>query len=172
MFTAAFLLMVFGAPVRAADIAPLINFQGRLVIGGSPVTGTSDITFRIFDVEADGTALWTETQAGVATVEGVFSVQLGGVQPLTADLFSNAALYLEIEVGGKTLSPRERLASSSYAFNAQRLQGAELASFVTKDANGNVGIGTSSPVKKLDVAGGVRGTELCIGADCRTAWPT
>ena len=37
---------------------------------------------------------------------------------------------------------------------------------------GNVGIGTTSPTQKLDVTGYVRGSSgLCIGSDCRTAWP-
>lgn len=38
--------------------------------------------------------------------------------------------------------------------------------------SGNVGIGTMAPTQKLDVAGNVRGTQLCIGADCRSAWPS
>lgn len=36
---------------------------------------------------------------------------------------------------------------------------------------GPVGIGTMGPEEKLDVAGYVKGTGLCIGSDCRTAWP-
>ena len=37
-------------------------------------------------------------------------------------------------------------------------------------AAGGVGIGTASPTKALDVAGGVRADELCIGTDCRSTW--
>jgi len=35
---------------------------------------------------------------------------------------------------------------------------------------GNVGIGTTAPGQKLDVNGYVKGTGLCIGGDCKTAW--
>ena len=37
---------------------------------------------------------------------------------------------------------------------------------------GNVGIGTATPSVKLDVVGAVKGTQLCIGADCRSSWPS
>ena len=37
--------------------------------------------------------------------------------------------------------------------------------------NGNVGIGTINPFQKLEVAGFVKGTGLCIGTECITSWP-
>ncbi|MFH1551703.1 MAG: hypothetical protein ABIC36_02380 [bacterium] len=37
---------------------------------------------------------------------------------------------------------------------------------------GDVGIGTTNPTHKLEVAGNIKGQNLCIGNDCRSAWPT
>jgi hypothetical protein len=39
------------------------------------------------------------------------------------------------------------------------------------DSAGNVGIGTTAPSEKLEVNGNIKGTQLCIGTDCRSAWP-
>lgn len=40
-------------------------------------------------------------------------------------------------------------------------------------SGGNVGIGTADPgTYKLNVAGIIKGDELCIGTDCRNAWPS
>ncbi|KYG61433.1 hypothetical protein AZI86_17110 [Bdellovibrio bacteriovorus] len=39
-------------------------------------------------------------------------------------------------------------------------------------STGSVGIGTNSPSEKLEVVGKIKGTELCIDTDCRSAWPT
>jgi hypothetical protein len=48
-----------------------------------------------------------------------------------------------------------------------------LSSSIIYDNFEAVGIGTSTPRQKLDVLGFVRGAlGLCIGDDCRTAWPT
>lgn len=44
---------------------------------------------------------------------------------------------------------------------------------VKADTSGNVGIGTAASASyKLNVAGKSRGTELCIGSDCRSVWPS
>jgi hypothetical protein len=39
-------------------------------------------------------------------------------------------------------------------------------------AQGGVGIGTPLPTQALDVVGNVKANGLCIGTDCRNAWPT
>ena len=39
-------------------------------------------------------------------------------------------------------------------------------------ASGGVGIGTNAPAEALDVNGNVKANGLCIGTDCRTAWPS
>ncbi len=36
---------------------------------------------------------------------------------------------------------------------------------------GNVGVGTVNPAYKLDVSGSANATQLCIGGDCKSAWP-
>jgi len=54
---------------------------------------------------------------------------------------------------------------------SRQLNGARDYVFTATKA-GNVGIGTTGPTQKLDVAGYVKGqTGLCIGNDCRTSWP-
>lgn len=40
------------------------------------------------------------------------------------------------------------------------------------DGSGNVGIGVTNPTEMLDVAGKIKATQVCIGADCRSAWPS
>ena len=39
-------------------------------------------------------------------------------------------------------------------------------------AVGGVGIGTPAPTQAVDVVGNVKADGLCIGTDCRTAWPS
>ncbi|WP_412471963.1 tail fiber domain-containing protein [Halobacteriovorax sp. RT-1-4] len=50
--------------------------------------------------------------------------------------------------------------------------GSNNTALVLDGDTGNVGIGMDEPTEKLDVAGKVKATELCIAADCRAAWPT
>jgi FtsZ-binding cell division protein ZapB len=40
------------------------------------------------------------------------------------------------------------------------------------NSTGKVGIGNSAPTEMLEVTGKIKATELCIGADCKAAWPT
>ena len=36
-----------------------ISFQGKLEMGGAPYSGTTNQTFRLYDVATDGTPFWT-----------------------------------------------------------------------------------------------------------------
>jgi hypothetical protein len=115
-----FLLIVFCLliPILTyAGVPKVINFQGKLTDsqGKAVANGDYGITFVIYDAETGGSPLWIETQT-VTTTDGLFSVLLGKTTPL--NLPFDKDYYLEIVVGGQVLSPRQRIASSAYAINA------------------------------------------------------
>jgi hypothetical protein len=100
-----------------ASITPVIGYQGRLVEGGTPVTGDRTMTFRLFNAAGGGTQIWSETKS-VPVTNGLFSTALGDTTALdeTAINSMDQNLWLEIVVGATTL-PRQRLMGAPYAFS-------------------------------------------------------
>ncbi len=95
-----------------------ISYQGILTDGnGTPVSdGDYELTFKLYDVETGGSALWTETQ-WVAVHNGVFDVILGSVSPL--DLPFDKPYWVGVTVGtGTELIPRIELTSAAYSLRS------------------------------------------------------
>ena len=94
--------------------ATTINYQGRLAdAGGNPLSGSYAMTFALWDAPTGGNRVWgPENHDAVPVSQGLFSVGLGS---LTSGGIPTSAWsgdrYLEIGVGGETLSPRELIRS-------------------------------------------------------------
>jgi len=128
LFALTGLLSFLVCPMSWAGVPERINFQGKLLdTSGNPKNGPFSMTFRICDSSGGDCSgapgrIWTEDQS-VSVSNGVFSVQLGSVTVLTPGVFSSDVRYVEIIVEGQTLSPRERLVASPYAFWASTAAG-------------------------------------------------
>lgn len=122
------LILLATALPAAALIQPLkINFQGKLLdpATNSPKNGTVNMSFSLYNVPSNGTALYTEPAAGYADVQvtnGVFSVQIGTTVALSRDLFLGASAYLGVTVQGDSeMTPRQQMTMAAYAFTANQL---------------------------------------------------
>ena len=105
-------------PAQAA-VPGTLNYQGQLTsAAGVPVSGTVNITFKLYDVASGGTARWSETQS-VTVSNGQYNVTLGmPATPLDPALFT-VPLYLGISVGTDAeMTPRMALSSAPYAFHS------------------------------------------------------
>lgn len=102
----------------------LIHYQGRLVEGGSLVNGTVGLTLRLYNDPAAGALLLTDSNQ-VTVVDGLYNTVIGDTLSggSLALALTNPAVYLEAEVNGTVLSPRERLMSVGYAAHAWGLSG-------------------------------------------------
>lgn len=176
-FTLIFILFSAFCSLSYAEIPKLINYQGRLTDSqGQPITGTKAVTFRIYDVESGGAALWQETYSSFTFDRGIFNVMLGGITAL--NLAFDKQYYLSIQVGGDPeMLPRIRLASVGYAFNSVKLDGKPATEFSlanhTHDAsnitgalpvaNGGTGITTSLIKVGTYVGNGVPGKTVAHG---------
>ena len=98
----------------AAPLGSAFSYQGRLVDGGGPASGSYDFTFRLYDAAAGGGQVGGAVSlSGVAVSGGLFMVQLDfGPGAFTG------ARWLEIAVGGVTLSPRQPLTAAPAALYA------------------------------------------------------
>ena len=113
------ILLLTSMCLWAQSVPQTIDYQGRLAdIDGNYLNGVVSVDFLIYDAETGGTALWSETQ-GVSTANGIFHVQLGSVAAFPGTLFDSADRWLELEVGGETLSPRTVVASVPYSIKAE-----------------------------------------------------
>ena len=90
-----FTISAFAAPL-------LLNYQGTLLDdAGNPVTSAKEMSFKIYDVPAGGTAFWDSGKLQVPVFNGVFSVPLDGEgpdNPFPANLFSKDKLYIGVTV--------------------------------------------------------------------------
>jgi hypothetical protein len=132
-----------------------LNYQGYLVDSSdsSAVTGTLEMTFKLFGAETDGTELWSETHTAVTVSNGTFQVFLGGLTSFPEGLFDGSELWLQTQVGTEILSPRKPLVSVAYS---QTDGDWSVAGDDIFRMDGNVGIGRDDPITELDVLGHAR----------------
>lgn len=131
----------------------LLHFQGRLTgPDGQPTTGSHSVRFALYTSETTGTLVWSETQEVTPDNGGVYAVLLGGVTPLTATFDTSYWLGLKVD-GDPEMTPRFRMTSAAYAFNADRLDGLDSSQVVTKvEAGLNVDISPSSGTGRVTVS--------------------
>jgi hypothetical protein len=159
-------LMPF-SPVRGQSAGHGFTYQGRLTSGGVPASGLYDMRFRLYDSPGFGAQFGsTVCLDNVSVQDGLFTVALDfGAQFLMPE-----ARYLEIEIRSDTgltcantsgytvLSMRQRMTPTplaTHAYSAYSLTAADGSptNAVYVDNAGNVGVGTTSPARKLTVAG-------------------
>lgn len=132
------------------------TYQGRLNSGGTPASGSYDLTFALFsDSNAVNQVSGTLTNTSVGVTNGLFTVNLDfGLGVITGQ-----SLWLRIGVetngggGFATLSPLQELTPAPYAIysaTANSATSAGLASSVVAGSVTGAGIASGSVVKSLN----------------------
>jgi hypothetical protein len=113
-----------------ATLGTAFTYQGRLTDPGGLVSGTCDMTFKLYDEAGSGSPpsggrlLGTEAKHGLPVSEGLFTVLLD----FGMGAFAGEARWLETTVncggGSATLSPRQLLTAAPYALFAPAAGGA------------------------------------------------
>ena len=106
-----------------AMLGTAFTYQGQLKEDGSPVNGTCDFQFKLYDAQSDGTQVGsTQTKTNVNVSNGLFTVQLD----FGSDVFTGDARWLEVAVrcpagsgSYTTLTPRQALTAAPYALYAK-----------------------------------------------------
>lgn len=144
------ILFAWGLLATASAVAQdtAITYQGRLMQNGGPYAGAVDLTFRLYDLPTGGTEVAgpiSETDWPVA--DGLFQVTLD-----FGPVFDGNARYLEVEVDGTILTPRQSVRPAPVALFALSGNDWQLNGADAYYLQGDVGIGTASPNAPLEIA--------------------
>lgn len=125
------------------------TYQGSLSAGHTPVSSSADLVFTIWDAPSSGTQISNTVRIdNVSVVDGLFTVPIDfGIAP-----YGEAPRWLQIAVrtphdptntaSHDTLVPRQVMSRSPYSIQTRGI-------FV--DDQNNVGIGTTTPDRQLDL---------------------
>jgi hypothetical protein len=155
----------------AATPPALLNYQGVLRSAtDQPLTGSYDVVFRLYDAQSGGNEILLDRHLAVnvqavQVSNGLFATQVGGGEVLdgsgpgtytsvAAAFRDYTTLWLGVQVGAETLTPRTRIAAAGYALNATNLDGKAASSFLDTTATSQTKSG------HLTVAGPAGGTGI------------
>lgn len=104
------------AILARADSPAMIHYQGRLVTGTNLYSGPVNIVFRMYDAPSGGTLLYFSTNAATA-VDGLYATVIGqyGVGGNLDYVLTSTQVWLEVQINGVTVYPRERILAVPYA---------------------------------------------------------
>lgn len=107
-----------------AEVPPTVNYQGRLLDdSGVPVNGQVNIVVEIYTNLTIGAAVYTQN-LGLVTVEnGTYSFNFGSDLPGMQQAFGASEAWLEVNVDGSPLLPRQRIVAVPYAIEAASVSG-------------------------------------------------
>jgi hypothetical protein len=140
-------------------------------INNNPLNGLYNITYNIYNIITGGTPLWTETYNNINIINGIVNTTLGSITTFPSDIFDNDTRWIEITINSDVLSPRTKFVSCPYAFLSEKAYNLTGSTITT--LNGNLGIGTTNPSKRLHVIGEtyisssmVIGNGIFVDKDC------
>jgi hypothetical protein len=101
----------------------VLSYQGSLMdSNGNRLTGTYEMTFRIYPIPSGGTHLWEEVRSGANAVpvqNGLFNVRLGSLKPIPVEVWEAPELFLGVKIGNDNeMTPREMITGVPYANRA------------------------------------------------------
>ena len=154
-----FVVLLISLAVGAiASVPEVINYQGKLMQpSGVPVAdGVYSMQFAIYDAPTGGTALWSETNSNVQVKGGIFSVLLGSVKNLPANVFDSSSRFFGMKVGSDPeMTPRQQMATVPFAVRADEAENAKTVSdgAITQTKLADGAITTTKLVDQAVIAG-------------------
>lgn len=158
--SAALLLAASAGLASAAPPSDQLTYQGRLLTSGAPANGPFTIRFGFFNAAVGGPEIASQTNAGVAVTNGLFTTTLGptlvdgpgaGAYTNLADLFRDfSSAHVEITVDGVLLGTRQPVNSAPYAQNAFRAHSVDDLAIVD---NSVWQVGNSDGASNFTIAG-------------------
>lgn len=176
------------AAVSGASGGTITNIATGTGLSGGPITSTGTISLAntavtpgnygsatqipAFNVDAQGRI----TSASVNALS-VTTSQISDLSTTLANYLTTSTFNTAVASGNCTANQTMYWNSVSSSFQCAAItmpssQWTTSGNDIYNNNTGYVGIGTTSPSQKLEVSGNIKATQLCIGADCRAAWPS
>jgi hypothetical protein len=143
------------APVIATPLPAILNYQGFLTDQktGVPVNGSLAVNFKIYDALTGGSLLYSEDQSSSIS-NGVLNAQIGSNTRFPDSLTFDKPYWLEVNVNGSVLTPRQAIASAPFARSAGALP---------SRAGGNTAAGDSALGSLNTLAGFPQNGNVALG---------
>jgi len=122
-------VMMIRFQTGTAQIPRTLSYQGILTdsLSNPKPDGTYSFTFRLYDRESGGTALWTEVKS-LRVERGLFSTILGDQVAFGSSLKFDDQYWLTVQVASQPeLSPRIPLSAAGYSLNSLKADTANYA---------------------------------------------